>query len=105
MEIVDRGSKLSRKSSLLSFAVAAFQAKGGEARFCEVYPVFRRLLRQQHHQIEKPDETLRHCVHTYCPERKGFAGSPVFRVAARGYRIDLTEVHFSDVSLPDLWAE
>jgi hypothetical protein len=105
MAMADRESKLSGKSSLLSFAVAAFQAKGGEARFCDVYPEFRRLLRQHHHSIEKPDETLRHCVHMYCPERKGFAGDPVFRATARGYRVDLSKIHFSDESLPDIFAE
>jgi len=40
MEIVDRGSKLSRKSSLLSFAVAAFQARGARRVFARFIQSF-----------------------------------------------------------------
>lgn len=103
---VDRGAKLSRESTMLSFVVAAFQAKGGQARLCEVYNEFRRLLRQAHYpHIEKPDEALRRCVYDHCPTRRGYVGPPVFRVASRGYKVELSEVHFSDVGVADIFAE
>jgi len=107
MEPVDRGPKLSRKSSMIAFVVHAFELKGGRARLSDVYPIVKRLLREHHREIPTVEETVRSRVYNFCPEAspKTYIGPPLFHKRGKGeYELDYSAIPRGELS-SSLWED